>query len=425
MIIIAAGTVFLAAQAFLLFCGFGIPPKYGDTFMGELKDKLHRLEKTPGKRIIFVGGSGTAFGYDGNLTEQAFPDYQAVNFGMYAGLGTRAVMELSQEYIRQGDLVILSPEQDPQTLSCYFNGTYMWQAADGDFGMLKGLERNSLEQLLGTFPGFALDKLGYAWRGSSPKTDRVYRRASFDSSGTIRDQVCPENIMPEGYDPQRIIAFDKELMQEEFLSYMNAYAEKLEKKGASVWYRFCPVNEAAVKEPEELTGYFGWLREELEFPVMGNPRNSLMEKEWFFDTNFHLNAAGKKANTIQTVRDIKAMLGDPSPVKLELPEKPGEIRQQTMKKTRLWTREDSDAFKNQEEIILPEEITGIASSAFADCRRLKRIVLKQKDPGACTPGPELLEGTDAVILVPADSLDQYRLNYSWAPYADRIQAGDF
>ena len=75
-----------------------------------------------------------AFDCDSALMDDFFPSYEIVNFGMYAGLGTKAVMDLSENYIHEGDIVILSPEQSEQTFSDYFNGEYMWQAADGAFG---------------------------------------------------------------------------------------------------------------------------------------------------------------------------------------------------------------------------------------------------------------------------------------------------
>ena len=83
------------------------------------------------------------------------PSYEIVNFGMYAGLGTKAVMDLSENYIHEGDIVILSPEQSEQTFSDYFNGEYMWQAADGAFGMLRDLKSENFEAMLGNFPRFA------------------------------------------------------------------------------------------------------------------------------------------------------------------------------------------------------------------------------------------------------------------------------
>ena len=230
IIISIACAVFFAEQIFFLICGCALPEQFGDTFMGELKYKYERLEQTEGKRIIFIGGSGTAFGYDCELTENLLKEYQTVNFGMYAGLGIRAVLDLSEDFIRNEDIVIVSPEQDPQTLSCYFNGTYMWQAADGAFYMLKGLKRNSLEQMLGTFPGFALEKLNHVIGGKQPETDSVYCRKSFNEYGDIKDEICLGNVMPEGFDPDHPVKFKKEMIQEEFICYLNSYAEKIEKK---------------------------------------------------------------------------------------------------------------------------------------------------------------------------------------------------
>lgn len=49
-----------------------------------------------------------AFDCDSALMDDFFPSYEIVNFGMYAGLGTKAVMDLSENYIHEGDIVILS-----------------------------------------------------------------------------------------------------------------------------------------------------------------------------------------------------------------------------------------------------------------------------------------------------------------------------
>ena len=106
IIISIACAVFFAEQIFFLICGCALPEQFGDTFMGELKYKYERLEQTEGKRIIFIGGSGTAFGYDCELTENLLKEYQTVNFGMYAGLGIRAVLDLSEDFIRNEDIVL-------------------------------------------------------------------------------------------------------------------------------------------------------------------------------------------------------------------------------------------------------------------------------------------------------------------------------
>lgn len=419
-IVATALAVILAEQAFFLICGFGLPVQFGDTFMGELKSKYERLKETSGKRIVLVGGSGVAFDCDSALMDDFFPSYEIVNFGMYAGLGTKAVMDLSENYIHEGDIVILSPEQSEQTFSDYFNGEYMWQAADGAFGMLRDLKSENFEAMLGNFPRFALEKLNYVMKGQKPQTDSIYQKKSFNTYGDIELDTCRENILPNGYDVNQEVRFTEDVVQPEFMDYMNDWAKRLEKKGAVVWYRYCPVNKLSVEDMDDLAAYDVFLRQKLDFPVIGNPENSLMEAEWFFDTNFHLNQPGKEVNTVQLIRDMKAMLGDDRAVIVELPEKPHRTWGEVSAETRIWTAKDSETYQGEETIVIPENVTQIEDYAFSNCAGLKQIVLEQKDPSKCIVGQHLLDGTGAEILVPQMSVDSYKRNYFWSVYAGRI-----
>lgn len=419
-IVATALAVILAEQVFFLICGFGLPVQFGDTFMGELKSKYERLKETSGKRIVLVGGSGVAFDCDSALMDDFFPSYEIVNFGMYAGLGTKAVMDLSENYIHEGDIVILSPEQSEQTFSDYFNGEYMWQAADGAFGMLRDLKSENFEAMLGNFPRFALEKLNYVMKGQKPQTDSIYQKKSFNTYGDIELDTCRENILPNGYDVNQKVRFTEDVVQPEFMDYMNDWAKRLEKKGAVVWYRYCPVNKLSVEDMDELAAYDVFLRQKLDFPVIGNPENSLMEAEWFFDTNFHLNQPGKEVNTVQLIRDMKAMLGDDRAVIVELPEKPHRTWGEVSAETRIWTAKDSETYQGEETIVIPENVTQIEDYAFSNCAGLKQIVLEQKDPSKCIVGQHLLDGTGAEILVPQMSVDSYKRNYFWSVYAGRI-----
>lgn len=419
-IVATALAVILAEQVFFLICGFGLPVQFGDTFMGELKSKYERLKETSGKRIVLVGGSGVAFDCDSALMDDFFPSYEIVNFGMYAGLGTKAVMDLSENYIHEGDIVILSPEQGEQTFSDYFNGEYMWQAADGAFGMLRDLKSENFDAMLGNFPRFALEKLNYVMKGQKPQTDSIYQKKSFNTYGDIELDTCRENILPNGYDVNQKVRFTEDVVQPEFMDYMNDWAKRLEKKGAVVWYRYCPVNKLSVEDMDDLAAYDVFLRQKLDFPVIGNQENSLMEAEWFFDTNFHLNQPGKEVNTVQLIRDMKAMLGDDRAVTVELPEKPHRTWGEVSAETRIWTAKDSETYQGEETIVIPENVTQIEDYAFSNCAGLKQIVLEQKNPSKCIVGQHLLDGTGAEVLVPQMSVDSYKRNYFWSVYAGRI-----
>ena len=124
-------------------------------------------------------------------------------------------------------------------------------------------------------------------------------------------------------------------------------------------------------------------------------------------------------NTIQLIRDIKAMLGDDRAVTAELQEKPRRTWENASEEGRIWTEADSLKYQEEETIVIPETVTQIEDLAFAECYGLKRIILEQKDPSKCIVGQHLLDGTSANIVVPQNSVDSYKRNYFWSSYAQR------
>ena len=138
-IIILTVIILLTVPVTLCAWGFLLPACFSDTFMGELPEKVRLLDETEGRRIIVIGGSAAAFGIDSEIIRQEMEDYNVVNFGMYAGLGTKAMLNLSRKSIRRGDIVIVMPEQQEQSLTDYFGAEYFWQTADGHFSLLSGL----------------------------------------------------------------------------------------------------------------------------------------------------------------------------------------------------------------------------------------------------------------------------------------------
>ena len=105
------------------------PPVYSNTFVGVLDEKVDRLATVEGKKVVVIGGSSVAFGLDSALMEEHL-GMPVVNFGLYAAIGTKAMLDLSLPHIGEGDIVVLAPETDAQTLSLYFHGGNMWKAVD-------------------------------------------------------------------------------------------------------------------------------------------------------------------------------------------------------------------------------------------------------------------------------------------------------
>ena len=119
--------VFIAIPLLLTVWGFALPAQYSNTFVGELPAKRALLAaESDNPRLILVGGSAAAFGVDSALLARELPDYQPVNFGLYAALGTRVMLDLSIKELRPGDLVVIMPEQQRQALSDTVGADTFW-----------------------------------------------------------------------------------------------------------------------------------------------------------------------------------------------------------------------------------------------------------------------------------------------------------
>lgn len=449
--------ILLLVPAVLAVSGFVLPPVYSDTFMGELSCKVRLLEETPSPRIILLGGSAVAFGVDSTLMERELKGFHVVNFGMYAAIGTTVMMDLSESHLREGDIVIVIPEQNAQTLSDSFDPSVMWQGLDGAASLLSELPLDKLGKLLGAFPSFAAGKLGYILSASRPEPTGVYRRASFNGHGDI-SVTCLQNEMPDGFDVSTPIVFDTALPDEAFLARLNSYASAAREKGAAVWYAFCPMNALAVTGEAVPDDFCDALYTALEVPVIGDPNDSVMDPAWFYDTNFHLNTSGKTVYTRQLIGAIKAMLSDPSPVHIELPQMP------TLAHLPAFRGDDSDAAcflydgsaviglteegLEREKLVIPsthdgEAVLSITRGAFSSaahlreltvqpnirtvsdgavsgCNSLERIVFTNDVPSSCRVGQGLLEDCEAKLYVPAASLSAYRTDYFWSVYGSSL-----
>ncbi len=447
----------------LLVFAFALPPQYGDTFLGALPDKCDALENTPGKRVVVIGGSGAAFGLRCDLLEQALPGYSAVNFGMYAGLGTAVMLDLALPRLREGDIVIFSPEQSGQTLSTYLGAEYLWQGTEGRPDLLAGLRGEDWGKLLGSFPGFAAQKARF-FREVTPRGEGVYARSSFNAWGDINYPNRECNTMTGGWDRNMPISFAPDLPQQDFLDRFNEFTTRCEERGITVYYRFCPMNASAVTAPEDGESYQRLLAEKLLCPILGDVRDAILDQGWFYDTNFHLNSAGAILNTARLAGELQTALGVTGQ-EIPLPPMPKAQAVQTvdgdhaeeaafrymeaegglmivglteagMARTAItlpvshggkpvlgFTAEVFAGNTQIEEITIQENITSIPDGAFAGCASLLRIHMDNPSPSACTVGAGLLEGTDAWVYIPRESLGAYLTNYFWSVHGSRIRTG--
>lgn len=283
--------------------------QYKNTYLAEFNDKYNLLSHTNDKKIIFVGGSSLPFGLRSDLIEKKFPDYKVVNFGLYATLGTKFMMDMSKVNINEGDIVILSPELNNQTYSLYFNPDAVLQACDGFAFKYKLLSPKDNLSLFYNYFDFAIGKLKYNLNNNAPDPAGIYRHDSFNQYGDI--QVERENnIMNNGVDSTMSITTTDELLNNDFIRYVNDYCGYVRRNGAKIYFNFSPCNELAIRSSLNTRNEFqSKLSTKIHCDLLSNLEDCIIDYRYFYDTNFHLNSSGAIYYTALLINNIKHKLG--------------------------------------------------------------------------------------------------------------------
>lgn len=307
--------VFAVPFIMVIAAVFALPAVYDDTFVGELSEKYERLCSIEEKKIVIVGGSSAAFGLNSKMIEDEL-GYKTVNFGLYADLGTKLMMDLSRASVNEGDIFILAPEMSAQTLSLYFGSETALEAMDGSFSMLSHVGKDDYDSLVGAAWKVGSSKLRYLISGERPVNQGAYKKENFNEYGDNTFDR-PYNELT-GYGNPIKLDFsadfeDDELTEyEEFIEYVNDYTAFIRSHGGEVYFSFPPMNEKAVFESstdESIRAFYKNLCLSLDCKVISNVFDYIIDDGYFFDSEFHLNSSGVTVRTVKLIDDIKRELG--------------------------------------------------------------------------------------------------------------------
>lgn len=292
------------------------PPVYSGTYYDTFQDKFDRLSSLRDrKKIVLFSGSSTRFGIDCAALDEAFPEYEIVNMGVFAYTNAMPQMELILSCMMDGDILLHCPEFDASREQfCTTNDLDepFFNMMESNYGALELLD---LRRYRAVFT-----PLGNYLAAKDPMSKRSYALspADFDEDGNPVDSpsynqygdyvVYRPNAatsLPVYGAPVHYTAavFPKEV----FLDPLNAAYRRFQEKGVIVYFGYAPRNALALSEsstPEARLELNRYLRENLCVPVITELEDSLWDGIYLYGTDNHLSTEGA---AIRTQRLISAM----------------------------------------------------------------------------------------------------------------------
>lgn len=292
-------SLFSLLLLFVVAIGFILPvtPRASKSLLYAKIQKDSLLVNTGSPRLIFVGGSNLSFGINSSLVKDSLK-MNPINTAIHASIGLQYMMDNTIQYLKQGDIVILSPEYN------HFYGRFVYggeellrTVVDIDIRNLFHLSEEQLENISKYFLKYNFSKFKPTEYFGFKESD-VFSVNSFNQYGDAYKHwtMGPEvftimDITKEIYNPITIILIEK-------------FNNELEKKGAKLFITYPDLQASSydknIKQIEKVENEL----KKSNFNLLGTPERYRMPDSMMFNTPYHLLKTGVDYRTQLLIEDI-------------------------------------------------------------------------------------------------------------------------
>ncbi len=281
-----------------------------DSYLAAVLEKDRLIRNTPSPKIILVGGSNLAFGIDSKAIQDSL-GLNVVNMGLYAKLGLKYMLAQVRPYIKSGDVVIVVPEYD-QFYGDYANGdntlntALLYAPADRipdfirSYSIVDVVLRPRVENTRRSFLQAFAAALGKEQMLFPPDTNAVYNRHSFNQYGDAVSHLDKKGMNPDSIFVKPLPPLKD--FNRGTLGDLNSIASKSKEEKAYSYFLFPSyIDRSYVINVAAIDSLRRKLADGMQIPIVGTPKDFVMQKQFFFDTRYHLNREGRQLRTAKMI----------------------------------------------------------------------------------------------------------------------------
>jgi hypothetical protein len=265
-----------------------------NAFTAALVDKHKYAQSIQSPKIVLVGGSNLAFGINSGLLSEK-TKLPVVNMALLAPLGIHFILSDAADYIKKGDIVIMSFEYNIAV-----KGDIESQLSVVDFipedrhfvtdtlGLMETLKSRFLHRLQ------APSKIENILQNPTVEDPySIYFRSAFSPQGDISSHL--NNIIHDVHaDPGIVDSFPFEQQ----VKAMNAFTEYFKSKGAKVYFLYSVIAESFYQNTAKaVTKLDQQYKKHLTARILSEPQQSVYADSSCFDTVFHLKGEARDQHT--------------------------------------------------------------------------------------------------------------------------------
>ncbi len=283
---------------------FVVGGMFKNNYQAAINDKLDRLKSIDGPKIILVGHSNVAFGFDSERLESAM-GMPVVNLGLHGSLGNTFHEDMAKVNLGEGDIVVVchTSFSDDGKIGDY---SLALITVDNDPEIAKLIRAEDVPGMIGAYPDYLCNSL-FLWatgRGNRD-TGSCYSRTAFNEYGDIVRRPS-ELAVTEDYFKGYTV--DVPEITDECMERFNSFCDYVRSHGANVVIAGYPVAFGEYSEftEEDFREFETKLKAAARCDVISDYSDYFYPYRYFYNTALHLTEEGAKARTDQLISDLKA-----------------------------------------------------------------------------------------------------------------------
>lgn len=275
-----------------------ITPQYRNSYSGELAEKIARLKAIEDPKIVLIGNSNVAFGFDSEYIEREM-GMPVVNMGFHGGVGNKFHDDMMDYNVTPGDIYVVC-HHSYYCSDKIENPVLAWTAIENNKDLLHLIKREDIPQMIDSFPSY-IKKCTHRYNTfeNNKNPDIVYSKEAFNEYGDI----CVERDYT-GEDFSEDIWLP--VVDESEINRLNKWNEYMNERGASLVVSISPIiYDQWPADDKEMDVFQNDLEDALDCDVISYWKDYSYDSEMFYNTPNHLNTKGAKLRSIQLVKDLK------------------------------------------------------------------------------------------------------------------------
>ena len=285
---------------------------YMRSYNAALLDKMDRLAKIDGRKIVLIGDSSVPFGIDSKILEKEF-GYEVVDLGLYRELGNAFAEDCCLDYVGEGDIVVIlhSMMNDADDIPA---PDIAWLTVEYHRNLWDIVRMKDMPEMARAYPNYMKNTafLKLTGKQNAVDEDSSYQRNAFNEYGDIEyrpasGQWSLDRLLDENARKPNSTDVSDECVQR--LNLLNKYVDR---RGASLVVASAPIfYHDDLPDEGKWRAFHDELEDRMDCDVISDYTDYFYPENLFYNSITHMTDEGARIRTRQLAKDIEKWKEEP------------------------------------------------------------------------------------------------------------------